>query len=350
VLSDVGRGPRPLALGRVAAPRGVPAVAHRRAAVGVGRRDRPPPARPPGGVGVIAAPGRGPEPGGAAPRGRGDRRRPARRPGSAHVDRRGRAGGGRPSAVGGVAATRDPGCVPGVSGRGGRHRGSSRPGAHRGDDLAGSVRVAGFGDRDAGGASPGPRRRRGCTGARRLGRAAVGVGGVADRPRCRRRSRAGPDPVAGERLVGRPLRTGVAPGTAGRPAGRRGAHGDRPVHPRPALPGSPRAGRRHDRFGQVRVPPGLGLGPSPRLQPGPGDLPVRRLQGRGGVRGLHGPAAHRRHGDRSFAVPGPPGAEEPPCRDPSPGVAPAGEGGQGPHRLRVDGRSCLPAQPGDRRR
>ncbi len=81
--------------------------------------------------------------------------------------------------------------------------------------------------------------------------------------------------------------------------------------------GAARSRGRHHRCGQVGVPAGLGARHGCGAQPGPRDVPVRRLQGRLRVRGLRRASALRRTRDRPQSASGAPRARRacaPNCR------------------------------------
>ena len=136
--------------------------------------------------------------------------------------------------------------------------------------------------------------------------------------RHRRPARPGPGPAHHRggpgAVVGRPR-----PGRGGgRRRDRRPRH--RPRRRRPAPPG-----RRHDRVGQVGVPPHARHRPRARLLPRRRDGPPRRLQGRGGLRPVRRPPARRRARHRPRRPSGEPGAQVAHRRGPT-ARAPAGGG------------------------
>ena len=95
-----------------------------------------------------------------------------------------------------------------------------------------------------------------------------------------------------------------APGRAARPDRRRRRRG----RPRPRRAARPR--RRHDWLGEERAAADARRLARRRLQPGAPHVRAGRLQGRGDVRRLRRPAAHRRAGDRSRRTAGRTGADQ----------------------------------------
>ncbi len=137
----------------------------------------------------------------------------------------------------------------------------------------------------------------------------------------------------------------AAPAEARRDA--EGVH--RPGQPRRDVARPPHAGparprRRHDRLGQVRVPPGLGARHGRGVQPRSGHVPLRRLQGRVGVRRLRRAAALRRPRDRPQPAPRAARADEPARRAAPPRAPLQPQEGEGPPRARE-----APATPRPRR-
>ncbi len=124
----------------------------------------------------------------------------------------------------------------------------------------------------------------------------------------------------------------------------RRAGGRRRDAPRPAHAGPARARRRHDRRGQERVPAGLGARHGGRVQPRPRHVPLRRLQGRIGVRRLRRAPALRRPRHRPQPAPGAPRAHQPARRAAPPRAPAQPQEGEGPARAREARR------PGDARR
>ena len=116
----------------------------------------------------------------------------------------------------------------------------------------------------------------------------------------------------------------------GTPPGAGGFQGRRTALPGPEERRAARPGGRNHRCRQVRVPAVLGDGHGSRLQPGPGQLPVRGLQGRCCVRRLHQPAAHRRPGHRPVPAPGAPGTDVAARGAPLPRAAAEPEKSEGP--------------------
>ena len=339
----------------------LPALAHRPHAAGLRHPHRDPAGRPPGGAHRPAGPRRdagAAGPGRARGRRRGrrahgaGRRRPRRRhrggPGPADPHRRAGAGRGRARHLG-----RRPRRVPARGlphlRRGRRERLPRRVRAPLDDQRHRRRRDSRGAARRGPRAAPGPRRRRRRPGRRRVRPARLHLLHRADRGRARRRPRRPGRAVAGEPLGHRPGRrrppqAAGEPGGPGRPGGG-GAPGPGPAGPRPARPGGRDHGRR-----QVRVPPVLGPGHGPGAVARPRHLPLRRLQGRVGLRPVHGSAAFG--GDRHRPVPGhgAPGADLAAGRAAPPRAPAQRQGRQGPGHPGEEGRPAVPAEPGHRRR